>query len=85
MGTLRKASVPLVCREFAATLGDDVVEILPPYNLGASFRIAKLANISSITMIFDTHNVLQVTYLYIHEVYKPTNITGGPGIVWALT
>ena len=38
-------------------------------------KIAKLVNITPITMIYGTYNYS------IHGVYKPTNITGGAHIV----
>ena len=37
--------------------------------------IAKLVNITPITMVYGTYNYS------IHGVYKPTDITGGPHIV----
>jgi hypothetical protein len=41
-------------------------------------KIAKLVNITPITMVYGTYNYS------IHGVYKPTNITGGPHIAWYL-
>jgi hypothetical protein len=43
--------------------------------VGPPFSIAKLVNITPITMVYDT----QITI--VNGIYKPTNITGGPHIV----
>ena len=45
------------------------------YKVGPPFTIAKLVQITPITMVYGTYNYS------IHGVYKPTNITGGHHLV----
>ena len=43
------------------------------YNVGPPFTIAKLVNITSITMVYDTYNILLTSINYIvNGIYKPT-------------
>ena len=47
------------------------------YKVGPPFDSVQLVHITPITMVYGTYNYS------IHGVYKPSNITGGPRILWS--